>query len=49
MGYNILKGYPLATGKDPGFVQSIFMADYSDNQFTADRVHHVPKVGIAHS
>ena len=24
MGYNVLKGYPLAAGHDPGFTQPIF-------------------------
>ena len=44
MGYNILRGYPLAIGKDPGVAQPIFVADYSDGSLTADRVHKVPKV-----
>ena len=28
LGYNTLKGYPLAVGHDPGFTLPIFAADY---------------------
>ena len=37
LGYNILRGYPLADdGMDPGFASPIFRADYSTNDVTAD-------------
>ncbi len=36
LGYNILKGYPLAVGHDPGFTHPIFKADYSGLRKTAD-------------
>ncbi|XP_045208113.2 uncharacterized protein LOC123559988 [Mercenaria mercenaria] len=43
MGYNILKGYPLAVGHDPGFTYPIFKADYSRGLQTADCRYSVPK------
>ena len=35
-GYNILKGYPLADGRDPGFTRPIFAYDFSNKHHTAD-------------
>ena len=35
-GYNILKGYPLADGRDPGFTRPIFAFDFSNKHHTAD-------------
>ena len=35
-GYDILKGYPMEPGHDPGFSKSIFKADYSIFHQTAD-------------
>ena len=45
-GYNILKGYPLAVGHDPGFTQPIFKADYSTLKQSADCRLWIPK-GVA--
>ena len=42
LGYNILKGYPLAVGHDPGFTHPIFKVDYSDFRQTADCRYSVP-------
>ncbi|XP_053408751.1 perivitellin-2 67 kDa subunit-like [Mercenaria mercenaria] len=42
LGYNILRGYPLATGHDPGFTLPIFRADYSSGGQTADCRYSVP-------
>lgn len=42
LGYNILRGYPLATGHDPGFTYPIFRADYSSGGQTADCRYSVP-------
>lgn len=41
-GYNILRGYPLAVGHDPGLTHPIFRHDYSKGQHTADCRYHVP-------
>ena len=41
-GYDILKGYPLATGHDPGFTHPIFLADYTSGKQTADCRYSVP-------
>ncbi|KAK3610056.1 hypothetical protein CHS0354_032141 [Potamilus streckersoni] len=43
MGYNILKGFPLAVGPDPGFTYRIFRPDYSNGGQTADCRYSVPK------
>nr|KAG5691857.1 hypothetical protein BaRGS_033461 [Batillaria attramentaria] len=43
LGYNILLGYPLAVGHDPGFTLPIFAADYSAGHMTADCRYSVPK------
>ncbi|XP_045208112.2 uncharacterized protein LOC123559987 [Mercenaria mercenaria] len=43
LGYNILKGYPLAVGHDPGFTYPIFKADYAGGLQTADCRYSVPK------
>ena len=42
MGYNILRGFPLAVGHDPGFTYPIFKADYSAGKQTADCRYSVP-------
>lgn len=38
-----MKGYPLATGHDPGLTHPIFMADYSSRGQTADCRYSVPR------
>ena len=43
LGYNILKGYPLAVGHDPGFTLPIFSADYRSGYQTADCRYSVPR------
>lgn len=43
LGYNILKGFPMAAGHDPGFTYPIFKADYSDGGQTADCRYSVPR------
>ncbi|KAH3885872.1 hypothetical protein DPMN_009870 [Dreissena polymorpha] len=43
LGYNILKGFPLATGHDPGFTYPIFCHDYSSGGMTADCRYSVPR------
>ena len=35
-GYNILKGFPLSDGVDPGFTQPIFKTDFTSAQHTSD-------------
>ena len=35
-GYNILKGYPISDGVDPGFTRPIFAADFTSQRKTAD-------------
>ena len=35
-GYNILKGYPLADGRDPGFTRPLFAYDFTKKHHTAD-------------
>jgi len=42
-GYNIMYGYPLATGHDPGLTYPIFVADYSGSRQTADCRYQIPK------
>ena len=34
--YNILKGFPLSDGVDPGFTRAIFAGDFSDEHTTVD-------------
>ncbi|XP_060596103.1 uncharacterized protein LOC132750178, partial [Ruditapes philippinarum] len=43
MGYNILRGFPLATGHDPGFTYPIFAANYENGKQTADCRYSVPQ------
>ncbi|XP_045214069.2 uncharacterized protein LOC123564498 [Mercenaria mercenaria] len=43
MGYNVLRGYPLATGHDPGFTYPIFTAYYGKGKQTADCRYSVPE------
>ncbi|KAK7498076.1 hypothetical protein BaRGS_00010664 [Batillaria attramentaria] len=43
LGYNVLKGYPLAVGHDPGFTLPIFSADYRAGHMTADCRYSVPQ------
>ena len=35
-GYNILKGYPLADGRDPGFTRPLFEFNFKQGRHTAD-------------
>lgn len=35
-GYNVLKGYPMAEGSDPGFTRPVFAFDYESGSSTAD-------------
>ena len=41
-GYNVLRGYPLAVGHDPGLTHPIFRHDYNSGKHTADCRYHVP-------
>ena len=41
-GYDILNGYPLATGHDPGFTHPIFLTDYTPEKQTSDCRYSVP-------
>ena len=43
LGYNVLKGFPLSVGHDPGFTLPIFAADYNAGRQTADCRYSVPK------
>ena len=43
LGYNVLKGFPLSVGHDPGFTLPIFAADYRAGRQTADCRYSVPK------
>ena len=43
LGYNILRGYPLAEGMDPGFTAPIFKADYSTLKVSADCRYSLPE------
>ena len=43
LGYNVLRGYPLANGHDPGFTLPIFDANYSKPHFTADCRFSLPQ------
>ena len=42
IGYNILKGYPLEGGMDPGFAAPIFTSDYSGLGMSADCLYSIP-------
>ena len=42
LGYNIFRGYPLATGHDPGFTHPIFYIDYRDLGMTSDCRYSLP-------
>ena len=42
-GYDILKGFPLAMGRDPGFTYPIFKADYSKKTHSGDCRYSVPR------
>ncbi|XP_066912531.1 uncharacterized protein [Clytia hemisphaerica] len=42
-GYNILFGYPLAIGHDPGLTHPVFQADYGGSRVTADCRYQVPE------
>lgn len=42
LGYNILYGFPMTAGHDPGFTYPIFKADYSTGRQTADCRYSVP-------
>ena len=42
-GYNILRGYPLAIGHDPGLTRPVFIGDYTVKKLTADRRYYLPK------
>lgn len=41
-GYNILRGFPLTPGHDPGFTYPIFKADYTKGLLSADCRYFVP-------
>lgn len=43
LGYDILYGYPLANGRDPGFRHPIFSANYSQPKQTSDCRDVVPQ------
>ncbi|XP_078359953.1 perforin-like protein 1 isoform X1 [Oculina patagonica] len=43
LGYDILYGYPLANGRDPGFRHPIFSANYSKPKQTSDCRYVVPQ------
>ena len=42
-GYNIIQGYPMATGHDPGLTRPIFVADYTGSEQTADCRYQIPR------
>ena len=42
-GYDIVKGYPLTTARDPGFKKAIFKADYVNGKSNGDCRYLVPK------
>ena len=42
-GYDVLKGYPLASGHDPGFTHPIFLSKYSSGKQTSDCRYSVPE------
>ncbi len=41
-GYNVLKGYPQAIGRDPGLTNPIFYADYTGQRQTSDCRYSIP-------
>merc|ERR1719341_1997200 len=44
-GYNVMRGYPLTAGRDPGFTHKLFAAVYGDLEYyrqTADCRYMVP-------
>ena len=43
LGYDILNGYPLAIGHDPGFTHPIFLTDYTSAKQTSDCRYSVPQ------
>ena len=42
-GYDVVKGYPLATDRDPGFMSAIFKADYVNGKSNGDCRYLLPK------
>lgn len=42
-GYDVLKGYPLEPGHDPGFTHPIFLSNYSSGKQTSDCRYSVPE------
>ncbi|XP_068739532.1 uncharacterized protein [Montipora capricornis] len=42
-GYDVLKGYPMASGHDPGFTHPIFLSKYSSGRQTSDCRYSVPE------
>lgn len=42
LGYNSLKGFPMAIGSDPGFTYPIFAVDYSQKSHSGDCRYSVP-------
>eukprot|EP00112_Aurelia_sp_Birch-Aquarium-sp1_P001540 Seg1166.7 transcript_id=Seg1166.7/GoldUCD/mRNA.D3Y31 product="hypothetical protein" protein_id=Seg1166.7/GoldUCD/D3Y31 len=48
-GYNILRGYPMAVGHDPGITHPIFQHAYSEKKQSADCRYSVPNGLIAAS
>ena len=42
-GYDIVKGYPLSKGRDPGFTSAIFKADYANGRANGDCRYSLPK------
>ena len=42
-GYDIVKGYPLSKGRDPGFTSAIFKADYINGRANGDCRYSLPK------
>ena len=47
LAYDIIYGYPLANGRDPGFTHPIFTANYSKPKQTSDCRFVVPSGFIA--
>ena len=43
VGYDIVRGYPLTTARDPGFKKAIFKADYVNGKSNGDCRYLVPK------
>ena len=42
-GYDILNGYPMSAGRDPGFTHPIFKANYSSLEQTTDCRYSLPQ------